>query len=633
MSSLNNNIYFIIDFDSTFVTVESLEELARITLENRNDKEKILTKIKKITDLGMEGKISFNESLRQRLLLFQTNKTDIKKLIAYIRKNITKSVETNKDFFNTYANQIYIVSGGFKEFIIPIVKPYGISENHVLANEFIFNKNGVVTGFDEKNLLSYDGGKVETIRKLGLQGVVYIIGDGFTDYQIRENGHAEKFFAFTENIKRQSVMDKADYISASFDEILYRLKLPRALSFPKTMMKVLLLENIHPYASEIFSKEGYRIETYSRALDYEELRRVIPSVSILGIRSKTNIQQDILRYAKKLLSIGVFGIGTNNVDLSSCSQAGISVFNAPYSNTRSVVELTLGNIITLYRRVIEKNQKLMEGVWDKSADKCHEIRGKKLGIVGYGNIGSQLSILAESLGMEIHYFDIADKLALGNAKRCKTLQELLKIADVVTIHVDGRKENANLIAESEFAAMKDGVVFINCSRGLVVDIPSLVKYIKNGKIHGAAIDVFPKEPKSNNEKFVSDLQGLPNIILTPHIGAGTMEGQRNIAEFVPEKLINFINTGNTSLSLNFPNIQLPKLIKAHRFIHIHKNQPGVLAELNKVFAKNNINIEGQYLKTNEEIGYAITDVNKSYNQSVIEDLKAIKGTIRVRALY
>lgn len=319
--------------------------------------------------------------------------------------------------------------------------------------------------------------------------------------------------------------------------------------------------------------------------------------------------------------------------MSACANLGVAVFNAPYSNTRSVVELTLGNIIMLYRKVFEKSQKMHMGIWDKSAKNCHEIRGKTLGIVGYGNIGSQLSVLAEGLGMNVVFFDIADKLAHGNAKRIKSLKELLKISDVVTIHVDGRSENTNLITDKEFKQMKDGVIFLNLSRGYIIDIDALDRNLRSGKIAAAAVDVYPKEPKADGESFKSVLQGLPNVILTPHIGAGTEEGQRNIAEFVPEKLLSFINTGNTTLSNNFPNIQLPKLTNAHRFIHIHNNKPGVLAKINNIFTANDINIEGQYLKTNENLGYVITDVNKNYRQEVIQELKSIPETIKVRILY
>ncbi len=629
----NKQQYFIIDFDSTFVTVEALDELAHIALKNSPDKEKITKQIRAITSLGMEGKLSFPESLAQRLKLFSANKEDIKKLVSFLKKNITPSVTQNTIFFTSFPENIYIISGGFKEYIVPVVKKFGIQEDHVLANTFTFHKTGTITGFDKNNLLAQEEGKVKQIISLGLQGKVYVIGDGITDYQIREKNLAEKFFAYTGNVKRDTVVKKADYIVQNFDELLYMLHLPRALSYPKSRMKVLLLENIHSQAKNLFEQEGFQVESYTKALGLEELKKKLIDVSILGIRSKTAIPAEVILEAKKLLAIGIFGIGTNHVDLQACAQKGIAVFNAPYSNTRSVVELTIGDIIVLYRKVFEKNEKMHQGIWDKSSNNCHEIRGKKLGIVGYGNIGSQLSVLAESLGMDVYFYDITDKLALGNSKRCRSLEELLKLADVVTIHVDGRKENKNLISDKEFSLMKDGVIFLNIARGFIVDVFALEKYIKSGKVAGAAVDVFPTEPKSNDEPFISNLQGLPNTILTPHIGAGTEEGQRNIAEFVPEKLISFINSGNTTLSVNFPNIQLPELSDAHRFIHIHRNIPGILASVNNIFAKNKINIEGQYLKTNEDIGYVITDVNKDYGHSVIKELKSIEGTIRLRILY
>ncbi len=625
--------YFIIDFDSTLVTVEALDELAKIVLKNNAKKETVLEEIKRTTSLGMDGTISFPESLAKRLVLFQPNKEHIQKLITHLKKQITPSILSNKAFFKENAQCIYIISGGFKEYIYPVIKGFGIPEDHILANTFTFAKNGNVTGFDKTNPLSQEDGKVKQIRKLKLQGEVYVIGDGFTDYQIREKGQATKFFAFTENVKREIITEKADDIVKSFDELLYKLQMPRSLSFPKSMMKVLLLENIHPIAKELLESEGYTVEALKRALTKDELKEKIKDVSILGIRSKTEISEEIIQEAQKLLAIGVFAIGTNQVNLQACSQKGIAVFNAPYSNTRSVVELTFGSIIMLYRKAFDKSMKLHKGIWEKSAKGSHEVRGKKLGIVGYGNIGSQLSVVAESFGMDVYFYNTSETLALGNAKACKSLEELLRIADVVTIHVDGRKSNKDLISEREFSLMKDGVIFLNLSRGFVVDIDALVAHIKNGKIAGAAIDVFPKEPKSNDESFLSPLQNLPNVILTPHHGAGTEEAQENIARFVPSKLKNFIDTGNTTLSVNFPEIQLPELTEAHRFIHIHLNKPGILAQINNIFARNKINIEGQYLKTNEDIGYVITDVNKNYSKKVISELKSIPETIRVRVLY
>ena len=310
----------------------------------------------------------------------------------------------------------------------------------------------------------------------------------------------------------------------------------------------------------------------------------------------------------------------------------MAVFNAPFSNTRSVVELALGEIIVLARRIPEKNPKMHAGEWDKSANGAFEIRGKTLGIVGYGNIGSQLSVVAEAVGMKVVYFDIAEKLQLGNAVKCRTLDELLAVADVVTLHIDGRPENLDFFGEKEFALMKKGALFLNNARGHVVDVPALAAALRSGHLGGAAVDVFPYEPKTNHESFENELRGLPNVLLTPHIGGSTAEAQRNIAEFVPERIMAYINTGNTQQSVNFPNIQLP-VQQAHRLIHIHANVPGVLAKINNVLAAHHVNILGQYLKTNEEIGYVITDINKEYDQEVIKALREVEHTIKFRVLY
>ncbi|GAB4218645.1 MAG: hypothetical protein Fur009_0430 [Candidatus Microgenomates bacterium] len=562
-----DNIYFIIDFDSTFIKSEALEELAKIALKNTSE-EKIIKKIQEITRLGMEGKIPFNQSLKERIKLFKATKTDLEKLIKILKKSISPSILRNKNFFKKNKDKIYIISGGFKEYILPIVKSFGISEDHILANKFIFNKDQIV-GFDEKNLLSQENGKVKQIKALNLKGKIYIIGDGYTDYQIKKQGLAEKFFLFCENVKRNSLLNLADYILPNFDEFLYLLNLPRAFSYPKNRIKVLLLENINNEAVKLFEKEGYQIDYYSSSLEKEKLIEKIKDISILGIRSKTYVDENILLQAKKLLTIGAFCIGINQINLKEANKQGIAVFNDPYSNSRSVAELVIGEIIVLFRKIFYKSQKLHQGIWDKSANDCYEIKGKKLGIIGYGNIGTQVSVLAESLGMEVYFYDIVEKLPLGNAKKCQTLKELLKIADVVTVHIDGRKNNYNLIGEKEFSLMKDGVIFLNLSRGFVVNINALVKYIKNGKIKGAAIDVFPNEPLKSQDKFKIELQNLPNVILTPHIGGSTEEAQRKIGLFVAKKIIEYINTGNSMLSVNFPNLNLPpqkKLIVLFIFI-------------------------------------------------------------------
>ena len=396
---------------------------------------------------------------------------------------------------------------------------------------------------------------------------------------------------------------------------------------------VLLLENIHPNGISIYRNEGFEVKTVNAGLSEDELCEQIQGVSILGIRSKTRITKKVLKNADKLLAIGAYCIGTNQIDLKSCSDNGIVVFNAPFSNTRSVVELALGEIIMLIRGVFEKSNQLHKGTWIKSADRNFEIRGKKLGIVGYGNIGSQLSVLAEAIGMQVYFYDIDDKLVLGNARKCDTLNDLLAIADVVTIHVDGRSENKNMIGQKEFDQMKEGVIFLNLSRGFVVDIAALVKNTNSGKISGAAVDVFPIEPKGNYEQFFSELQNLPNVIITPHIGGSTEEAQKNITEFVSNKIVDFMFKGRTTLSVNFPNLQLPEIKNAHRLIHIHQNIPGVLAKINNILASNSINIVGQYLKTNEHIGYVITDICREYDRDVITDIRNIPGTIRFRLLY
>ena len=407
----------------------------------------------------------------------------------------------------------------------------------------------------------------------------------------------------------------------------------KKLSYPKEKINVLLLENVDEIARKTFVEEGYNVETISSSINEKELIEKIKNVSIIGIRSKTILNKKILSNAKRLLVIGAFCIGTNQIDLDFTKKKGIIVFNAPYSNTRSVVEIVIGQIILLIRNIVEKNNQMHKGIWKKNSDNSYEIRNKVLGIIGYGNIGSQLSTVAESMGMKVIYYDKKEKLSLGNAKKYKSLNQLIKASHILSIHVDGKKENTNLIDKNEFNIMNKGIILINYSRGNVVNINELKKNILSGKIFGAAIDVFPKEPESNNQKFTSKLIGLPNTILTPHIGGSTKEAQKNIGTFVPNKIIDFINTGASSNSVNFPSLVLPELQNAHRFIHIHKNIPNVMLKINKILSEFKVNILGQYLKTNDKIGYVITDINKKYNKNVIKKLKDIKGTIKLRVLY
>ncbi|MEO8448104.1 MAG: phosphoglycerate dehydrogenase [bacterium] len=633
MTQKPGNIFYIIDFDSTFIKLEALDELAKISLADNPDKIDLIKKFESITGSTMNGEISFSTSLSERISLLSANRSHLNKLIKKLSGKVSGSVKRNKAFFKKNSKNIYIISGGFKEIIAPIVKDFDIPEKNIFANTFEFDKAGRITGYDRNNLLSKDSGKIKQLKELKLPGELYVIGDGYTDYELKKSGIAHKFFAFTENIEREIVASKADHITPSMDEFLYLNNLPMSISYPKNRIKVLLLENIHPDAFNIFKAEGYQIETHLKSLSTKELVEKIKDVSILGIRSKTHVNAEVLKNAKRLISVGAFCIGTNQIDLNECLKLGIAVFNAPFSNTRSVVELALAEMIILMRNIIGKSNSLHNGKWDKSAIGSFEIRGKKIGIIGYGKIGSQLSVLAEDLGMEVYYYDVVDKLALGNAKKCNSLNELLKKCDVVTMHIDGNPGNSNFIGEKEFKAMKNGVIFMNLSRGHVVDIHALVKNISSGKIRGASVDVFPEEPEGNDLQFTSELQNLPNVILTPHVGGSTEEAQKNIGNFVPEKIIDFINSGNTFYSVNFPEIQLPAFQNAHRLIHIHENVPGILAKINNILAEHNINIIGQYLKTNELVGYVITDISKKYNPDVINDLKKITHTIKFRILY
>ncbi len=624
---------FIFDFDSTFIQVEALDVLCEIIYANNSNGKQILAEIQRLTDLGMEGKLSLKESLTERIALLQANRDHLGLLIETLKNRVSSSVVRNKAFFKKHAQNIYIISNGFKEIIIPIVQEYGIKPEHVLANTFKFDYEGNIIGFDEKDELCENQGKVLKIKSLKLEGDVFMIGDGYTDYETLQGGAVSKFYAFTENVSRQIVVENAECIAPSLDEILYDLSYKASVSYPKNRINVLLLENVHTDAVANFTKEGYNVETLKGSLSEEELCEKIKDVSILGIRSKTQVSEKVLEHAHKLHAIGTFCIGTNQVNLPECSDKGIAVFNAPYSNTRSVVELALGQMIMLVRDTFEKSNKMHKGIWDKSANNSVELRGKKLGIVGYGSIGSQLSIIAEALGMKVYFYDVVDKLALGNAKKCSSLKELLTLSDVVSLHVDGRKSNLNIIDAQAFDDMKKGVIFLNLSRGHVVDIDALLVNLKNGKIKGAAIDVFPDEPINNDAPFVSELCGMPNVILTPHIGGSTEEAQVDIAHFVSQKIINYINTGTTYGSVNLPEIQLPQFESAHRIMHIHENVKGILAQINTILTDSNSNILGQYLKTNEQLGYVITDIDNIYNPELEKKLKEIPNTIKYRILY
>lgn len=625
--------WFIIDFDSTFTQVEALDELCTISLDGKEERDTCLSKIKQLTDEAMDGEIGFGEALEKRIELLKAHKDDLPELIERLKGQVSKSIQRNTAFFDKYSDKVLIVSNGFKEFIEPIVADYGIKAENVYANEFVFDEEGNIVGVHKDNPLSQDEGKVKLFKELKLPGDVYVIGDGFTDYQIKAAGLANRFYAFTENVERDVVVEKADGILPSFDEFLYQHKLPMSISYPKSRIRVLLLENIHQDAADIFQGEGYQVERVAGAMDEEELCEKIKNVSIIGIRSKTHITEKVLKHANRLIAVGAFCIGTNQIDLEACSRKGVAVFNAPYSNTRSVVELAVSEIVMLMRRLPHKIMAMHQGEWRKSAKGAHEIRGKKLGIIGYGNIGSQLSVVAEAMGMEVYFYDLVDRLPMGNAKQVLKLEDMLGMVDVVTLHIDGRPSNKAFFGENEFKAMKPGSFFLNLGRGNVIQTEPLVEALKSGHLAGAGVDVFPEEPKTKQAGFQHPLQGLENVIMTPHIGGSTEEAQEDIGNYVPGKLIDYVNSGNTFGSVNFPNLQLPVLRKAHRLLHIHQNKAGVLAQINDILSKHQTNIQGQYLQTNEEIGYVITDIDKAYDKEIIKALRKIDGTIKFRVLY
>lgn len=627
------NKYFILDFDSTLVQVEPLDELAAVYLKKKRNKDKLLQEIKDITKAGMEGKIPFSESLDRRIGLLKANRAAVRETIKILKKKITPSVLKNKEFFNKYGKNIFVISGGFREMMLPVTDELGIPSENVFGNAFIYDKRGRISGVDKENVLSEERGKVKKIKGLKLKGEIFGLGDGYTDYELKKHRLVRKFFAFTENVEREAAVKNADYVVPTFDEFLYINNLPMSVSYPKSRMKILLLENIHPDAVLHFKSESYSMEALPKSIDEDELCRKVKDISVLGIRSKTKITKKVLDSARRALAIGAFCIGTDQIDLDECSNRGIAVFNAPYSNTRSVVELAIGEIIMLLRNVFDKSVKMHAGEWDKSSKGSHEMRGKKLGIIGYGNIGTQLSVAAESLGLEVYFYDLVEKLAVGNAVKCYSMEEVLKKCDIVTLHVDGRPGNKNLMGDKELRLMKNGALLLNLSRGPVVDLSALASHVAAGRIRGVAIDVFPHEPKSNDEKFCSDLQNMPNVILTPHIGGSTEEAQKDIGQFVSARITDFINSGNTYLSVNLPNIKLPELKDAHRLIHIHRNMPGVLASINGVLAGNKVNILGQYLKTSEKIGYVITDVSKTYDNKIVHELEKVPHTIKFRILY
>ncbi|MBU1324974.1 MAG: phosphoglycerate dehydrogenase [Alphaproteobacteria bacterium] len=622
----------IFDFDSTLVDFETLEALAELSLADASDAAERRAQVAELTDAAMAGRIDFAEALTQRLALLPVTREHVQALAARAPSRLAPSVARNLETLRRHADRLVIVSGGFREVIAPVADLLGVPADRVLANDLTYDEAGRVTGV-RSNPILLPQGKAAAIRALNLTGPVVMIGDGWTDAEVRLAGAADRFVAFTEIVRRERVVAAADSEAATLDEVLHAEGLAGRWSYPRSRIRILLLENVHPAAVQRFQAAGYTVETVKGALDEDELIARLKGVHVLGVRSKTEVSARVLDAADRLMAVAAFCIGTNQIDLEAAADRGVAVFNAPHSNTRSVVELAIGMIVTLMRGVSDKSAAMHRGQWIKSAAGAREVRGKTLGLIGYGAIGSQLSVVAEAIGMRVVFHDLTERLALGNARRLPSLEAVLAEADVVSLHVDGRSSNADLIGARELSAMKPGALLLNLSRGHVVDVGALAQAIGSGRIGGAALDVFPQEPRTNDDPFDSPLMGLPNVVLTPHIGGSTEEAQEAIGEFAAERLLGYLNRGDTTFSVNLPNVQLSDVAEAHRLLHIHRNQPGVLAELNSALASAGLNVLGQHLKTDERTGYVIVDVDRDYDPRALDALKAIAGTLRFRTLY
>lgn len=605
---MQNNAWFIIDFDSTFTQVEAMEELAAISLKNDPEKEDIIAQIKHLTNLAMEGKMDFGKSLKARIALLSAKKYHINMLVNKLRKKISPSFARNREFFKSCQGRVLIVSGGFKEFIVPVVKPYFIDESCVFANTFTYDKKNNITGADEQNPLASENGKVTLMKSLNLKGKIYAIGDGYTDYQMRQHKTVHHFFAFTENVSRQAVTSRADVVAPSLDEILYRLKLPMALSYPKSRIKVMLAGEDTFVAEELFNAEGYQTEKITTA-DWNSGSPAISDCSLLVVSD--TIKAMNLQPASKLMATAVWGRFSNQFDLARLQSSGIPVFTAPFANARMLAELGLGFILSL-----SKN--------NFSAGTLHELKGRTLGIAGYGNAGSLLGMLAEGLGMQVCFYDYKDRIALGNATTCRSYEELLRKSDYLVLF--GDSQNELKLGKKELKLLNRQACAISLGMDHAVELDAVKRALSQQELRGFAMDCLDKSSYKSAGKW----QGC---IVTYNLRNQSEETRENTARFICEKLVQFVNSGTISAAVNFPEIHLHSQSDSHRFIHIHKNKPGILARINDVFARNRINISGQYLKTYETIGCAITDVAKKYDPNVIEELKAIDGTIRFRVLY
>jgi len=613
------NPYFIIDFDSTFTQVEALDVLAGIVLAHSPRREEVVRAIQEITDLGMNGELDFRESLIRRLNLLRAHREDIHRLAEDLKALISPSFQRNRKHLAALRDTVYVVSNGFREFIVPVVESYGLLAQNVYANTFRFDESGLITGFDTENPLSRSGGKPTVIRDLQLQGDVYVIGDGANDLEIWKAGYANKFYLFTENVEREKVRQEADHAAATVDEILYELNLARSLSYPKTRIRVLLLEGVGPQAVAAFEEEGYQVEVAPPGLTDRELAARLPQVNILGLSSRRTVTEDMLRHTRRLISIGVFSSDASRINLEACSRRGIAVFNAPFSHVRPVCEFTMGNILWLSR--------------GREGSPGRQIRGKVLGIIGYGKIGAQLGLMAESLGMDVLFYDIDDRVPLGNHRKCTQLGELLQRADFVSIHISDSPANYRMFSDATFQALRPDSSVLYSGNAEAVDLDALLRHLQAHPNAGCALDLHADRLSQDSRATLEEVRRFGRVLFTPGISALTEEAEEDRAAFIPAKINEYLNTGNTMGSLNFPNIFLPSLKNAHRLLHIHQNVPNVLARINQIFAAHRINILAQSLQTSGPVGYVVTDVDLQYPEALLDEMRGIGETIWFRVLY
>jgi len=648
--SMINNIIF--NFDSTLIKTEGVELILQRALQRLDPKERSgrLEELGKISCLADIGETSVTEALHQCFGLTGVNRGDVEAVAAGIMEEVNPRVIESIQALQEAGKRIFILSTGFDELVRPVTRALHVDDDHVFTNQLIYDFRGEVVGFNERNPLFLSAGKgflVEQLKNDGrLPGGTTVVGRSASDLAIRKNNVAQLFVYYLNTRIHEEIRRQADFVIERFDQLLPLFFSEEEFSNERMQVyyqqngaveeevkpNVLLLENIHDAAVQQMKREGLEPRLLKSALSNDELCSDAADVHVLGIRSQTRVTARAIACMENLMVIGAFCIGTNQVDLEAAAAAGIPVFNAPYSNTRSVAELVVGEIIMLMRRIPEKSQAAHASQWLKSAAGCTEIRGKTVGIIGYGHIGSQVSVLLESLGMTVCFHDIVDKLPLGNAQRAASLEELLGRSDVVTLHVPDTPITRDLIGAAQIARMKQGAFLINLSRGRVVDLAALRAALDAGALGGAGVDVFPEEPNHPREPFLSPLQGARNTIITPHIGGSTQEAQIDIAAYVGEKMLRFIHTGATTGAVNFPEVELARVPNTHRILHVHHNVPGVLAKINNLFARRSINIAGQLLQTRERIGYLIIDVDQQVSTQVLDLMGHIAETIRVRKI-